>query len=366
MTESQILATARAVIDEQVEDSTGRKLGELQAVTRLGLAGDRLQLNLRLPVPTGGLEADLLPALQQALQGAGLAQPLELLLESRILPRAVQKPLKPLPAIANLVAVGSAKGGVGKSTVAANLALAWVAQGARVGLLDADVYGPSQPLLLGVTAIRPETTAEKRILPVQVHGLKMMSIGLLIDAEQPAIWRGPMVTQALMQLLTGTEWGELDYLVVDLPPGTGDLQLTLAQKVPVAGAVVITTPQQLAVADARKGLRMFEKVGVPVLGVVENMSTHVCTRCGHEESIFGHGGGAALARECGTELLAQLPLDPQIGVESDQGRPSVLAAPDSPRARAYFQLARRTAGALARRPRDRSSAFPGIVVERSS
>ena len=366
MTEAQILAAARAIIEQQVEDSTGRTLGDLQAVTRLALAGDRLQLNLRLPVPVGGLEADLVPALEKALRSGGMGQGLELVLESRILSRAVQKPLKPLPAIANIVAVGSAKGGVGKSTVAVNLALAWVAQGARVGLLDADVYGPSQPLLLGVSGVRPETTADKRILPVQVQGLKMMSIGLLIDPEQPAIWRGPMVTQALMQLLTGTEWGELDYLVLDLPPGTGDLQLTLAQKVPVAGAVVVTTPQQIAVADARKGLKMFEKVAVPVLGVVENMSTHVCTQCGHEESIFGHGGGAALARECGTELLAQLPLDPQIGIESDQGRPSVLAAPDSPRGRAYFQLARRTAGALARRPRDRSSVFPEIVVEKSS
>jgi len=366
MTEAQILATARATIEAQLEASIGRTLGDLQAISRLALEGDRLQLNLRLPVPVGGLEADLLPVLEEALKSAGIGQPLELGLESQIQVRSVQKPLKPLPGIRNLVAVGSAKGGVGKSTVAVNLALSWVAQGARVGLLDADVYGPSQPLLLGVSGKRPETTAEKRILPVEVHGLKMMSIGLLIDAEQPAIWRGPMVTQALMQLLTGTEWGELDYLVLDLPPGTGDLQLTLAQKVPVAGAVVVTTPQQLAVVDARKGLKMFEKVGVPVLGVVENMSTHVCTHCGHAESIFGHGGGEGLARECGTELLGTLPLDPQIGIESDQGRPTVLAAPDTPRGQAWFQLARRIAGALARRPRDRSGAFPGIVVERSS
>ena len=365
MTDEQLLADARAAIEAAVEPGTGRTLGDLQAVIRLALGAGRLQLALRLPVPTGGLDEPLRASLAEVLQGKGISQPLELTLESKILARAVQKPLKPLPDIQNIVAVGSAKGGVGKSTVAVNLALAWVAQGARVGLLDADVYGPSQPLLLGVGGIRPETTAEKRILPVEVQGLKMMSIGLLIDAEQPAIWRGPMVTQALMQLLTGTEWGQLDYLVLDLPPGTGDLQLTLAQKVPVAGAVVVTTPQKLAVADARKGLKMFEKVSVPVLGVVENMSTHVCSQCGHEESLFGHGGGAELARECGTELLGVLPLDPQIGIESDQGRPSVLNQ-GTVRSRAYFELARRTAAALARRPRDRSGAFPGIVVERSS
>jgi ATP-binding protein involved in chromosome partitioning len=193
-----------------------------------------------------------------------------------------------------------------------------------------------------------------------------MSIGLLIDAGQPAIWRGPMVTQALTQLLTGTEWGELDYLVLDLPPGTGDLQLTLGQKVPVAGAVVVTTPQQLAVADARKGLVMFQKVGIEVLGVVENMATHVCSHCGHEEQIFGSGGGEQLAAECGVPLLGRLPLDAQVRAESDAGRPTVLAAPDSPRARAWLQFARRTAGVLATRPRDRSGAFPGVVVERAS
>jgi len=292
-------------------------------------------------------------------------QPLSVSLESRIAAHAVQKPLKPLPTVRNIVAVGSAKGGVGKSTVAANLALAWTLQGARVGLLDADVYGPSQPMLLGVAGIKPDTIDNKRIVPVSAHGLKMMSIGLLIDADQPAIWRGPMVTQALMQLLNETEWGELDYLVLDLPPGTGDLQLTLAQRVPVAGAVVVTTPQKLAVADARKGLKMFEKVSVPVLGVVENMSTHVCSQCGHEDHLFGRGGGEQLARDCGTDFLGALPLDAAIGVESDQGRPTVIAAPDSARARAYQDLARRVSGALARRPRDRSAAFPGIVVERT-
>jgi ATP-binding protein involved in chromosome partitioning len=237
--------------------------------------------------------------------------------------------------------------------------------GARVGLLDADVYGPSQPLLLGVEGTRPETR-EQRIIPVTAHGVKLISIGLLIDPGQPAIWRGPMVTQALTQLLTGTEWGELDYLVLDLPPGTGDLQLTLAQKVPVAGAVVVTTPQRLAVADARKGLAMFEKLQVAVLGVVENMATHVCSQCGHADAVFGSDGGARLAAERGVALLGQLPLDARIAAESDAGAPTVIAAPDSPRARAFNEFARRTAGVLATRPRDRSGAFPGVVVERVS
>ena len=279
--------------------------------------------------------------------------------------RAVQKPLKPLRGIGNIIAVGSAKGGVGKSTVAVNLALAWVAMGARVGLLDADIYGPSQPLMLGVAGQRPRTVDNKRIMPLEAYGLKLMSIGLLIDAGAPAIWRGPMVTQALTQLLADTEWGELDYLVIDLPPGTGDLQLTLAQKVPVAGAVIVTTPQEIAVADARKGLAMFAKMDIAVLGVVENMSTHVCSHCGHAEAIFGDGGGAQLAADAGVPLLGKLPLDSRIRAEADAGRPTVVAAPDSPRGQAYLDLARATAAELARRPRDRSGQFPEIVVERA-
>jgi ATP-binding protein involved in chromosome partitioning len=360
------VAAARPVVEAYVEPSIGRSLAEMQALTGLSMVGEELRLQLKLPVPAGGLDSTLKAGLKAALEAVGVTHRLSLALESRIPAHAVQKPLKPMPNVRNIVAVGSAKGGVGKSTVAVNLALAWVQQGARVGLLDADVYGPSQPMLLGVAGIKPETVDNKRIVPVTAHGLKMMSIGLLIDPEQPAIWRGPMVTQALTQLLNETEWGELDYLVLDLPPGTGDLQLTLAQRVPVAGAVVVTTPQQLAVADARKGLKMFEKVSVPVLGVVENMSTHICSHCGHEDHLFGRGGGEALARESGTQFLGALPLDAAIGVESDQGRPTVIAAPGSARARAYEDLARRVAGALARRPRDRSGAFPGIVVERTT
>ncbi|MEO8314751.1 MAG: iron-sulfur cluster carrier protein ApbC [Pseudomonadota bacterium] len=356
---------ARAAIDAYTDPFLGI-LGEIKAITALTVTAAEVHASLRLPIPVTGYKTRLQMALQTELQRAGMAQKLILDLAAEIPARAVQKPLKPMPGIRNIVAVGSAKGGVGKSTVAANLALAWAAMGARVGLLDADIYGPSQPLLLGVVGQRPETVENKRILPLQAHGIKLMSIGLLIDAGAPAIWRGPMVTQALTQLLADTEWGELDYLVIDLPPGTGDLQLTLAQKVPVAGAVVVTTPQEIAVADARKGLRMFEKMSIAVLGVVENMSTHVCSNCGHEEAIFGDGGGARLAEESGVALLAKLPLDSRVRAESDSGRPTVVAAPDSPRGQAYLEMAWRTAAELARRPRDRSSAFPGIVVERAS
>jgi ATP-binding protein involved in chromosome partitioning len=365
MQELDTTASARTAIDAYIDPFLGN-LGALNAISDFTVTAAEARISLRLPIPVRGYEEPLRAALQMALARTGLPHRLTLDLVADIPARAVQKPLKPLPGIRNIIAVGSAKGGVGKSTVAANLAVAWAAMGARVGLLDADIYGPSQPLLLGVGAQRPETVENKRILPLQAHGVKLMSIGLLIDAGAPAIWRGPMVTQALTQLLADTVWGELDYLVIDLPPGTGDLQLTLAQKVPVAGAVVVTTPQEMAVADARKGLRMFEKMSIAVLGVVENMSTHVCSNCGHEEAIFGDGGGARLAEESGVALLARLPLDSRVRAESDSGRPTVVAAPDSSRGQAYLEFARRTAAALSRRPRDRSSAFPEIVVERAS
>jgi ATP-binding protein involved in chromosome partitioning len=284
-------------------------------------------------------------------------------LEADIKSHVVQRNLKPLEQIKNVVAVASGKGGVGKSTVAVNLALAWAAQGAKVGILDADIYGPSQPLMLGLEGHKPTSPDNKHLRPLENHGVSAMSIGFLIDEEQPMVWRGPMVTQALTQLLGETLWGTLDYLVVDMPPGTGDIQLTLAQRVPVAGAIIVTTPQDIALADARKGLKMFEKVAVPVLGIVENMSIHVCSNCGHAEHIFGAGGGARMAEQYGVKLLGELPLDAHIREEADSGRPTVVAAPDTPRAKAYFEMARRTAGALALRARDRSSVFPKIVIE---
>jgi ATP-binding protein involved in chromosome partitioning len=360
---ADILATARQVIDAHIDPWIARSLGDLGAVRSVELIANSLRVALVLPVPVQGYEDELTAALTAKLRAASIDTTLTLTVSSEIVAHGVQRPLKPQDGIANIVAVASGKGGVGKSTVAVNLAIAWAAAGARVGLLDADIYGPSQPLMLGLTGQRPKSVDGKAILPLTAHGVKAMSIGFLIDPDQPMVWRGPMVTQALTQLLADTQWGELDYLVIDMPPGTGDIQLTLAQRVPVAGAVIVTTPQDIALADARKGLKMFEKVAVPVLGIVENMSVHQCTQCGHQDAIFGEGGGERLAAECGTVLLGKLPLDARIRAEADSGKPTVFSAPDTPRGRAYRDLARTTAGALARRARDRSSAFPKIVIE---
>jgi len=275
---------------------------------------------------------------------------------------AVQKGVTPLKQVKNVIAVASGKGGVGKSTTAVNLALALAAEGAKVGILDADIYGPSQPRMLGAQQ-RPESKDGKSMEPVMAHGLQSMSIGYLIDEESPMIWRGPMVTQALQQLLGETNWHDIDYLVVDLPPGTGDIQLTLAQKIPVSGAVIVTTPQDIALLDARKGLKMFEKVEVPVLGIVENMSIHICSQCGHAEHIFGSGGGESMARQYGVEFLGALPLDIHIREDADGGRPSVVANPDGAVAKIYRDIARRVAAALALRARDYSRKFPNNVIQ---
>jgi ATP-binding protein involved in chromosome partitioning len=274
----------------------------------------------------------------------------------------VQGQLAPLPGVRNIIAVASGKGGVGKSTGAANLALALAAEGATVGVLDADIYGPSQPRMLGIEG-KPESPDGKSIVPKVAHGLQAMSIGLLVGEDTPMIWRGPMVTQALMQLLTDTRWQDLDYLVIDLPPGTGDIQLTLSQKVPVSGAVIVTTPQDIALLDARKALKMFEKVEVPVLGIVENMATHICTNCGHEEHVFGEGGGQRKAEQYGVPLLGSLPLDIRIREQADGGIPSVAAMPDSDIAARYRAIARNTAARLSLQARNKSIGFPKIVVQ---
>jgi ATP-binding protein involved in chromosome partitioning len=276
---------------------------------------------------------------------------------STIHAHAVQPTLSPLPRIRNIIAIGSGKGGVGKSTTAVNLALALAGEGARVGLLDADIYGPSIPTMLGLSG-RPDSPDGKAILPMRAHGIEAMSIGLLVDLDTPMIWRGPMATSALTQLLGETLWGGdegLDYLVVDLPPGTGDIQLTLAQKIPVAGAVIVTTPQDIATLDARKSLRMFEKVHVPVLGLIENMAVHVCSQCGHAEHLFGQGGGERMAAQYGIPLLGSLPLEIGIREQGDAGVPIVVAQPDSAAARAYRQTAQNLAEALAQRPRAKPS-----------
>jgi ATP-binding protein involved in chromosome partitioning len=361
--DDKTLLAVRAALEAYVDPYLGETLGAAQAVRDVRASGSGFLAQVVLGLPTGGYERELAAALNGQLAAAGIAAPFTLELQHDIRAHAVQRNLKPLGDIRNVVAVASGKGGVGKSTVAVNLALAWVAQGARVGILDADIYGPSQPLMLGLLGQRPTSPDGKQLRPLESHGVRAMSIGFLVDAEQPMVWRGPMVTQALTQLLSETQWGELDYLVVDMPPGTGDIQLTLAQRVPVAGAVIVTTPQDIALADARKGLKMFEKVSVPVLGIVENMSVHVCSNCGHTEHIFGAGGGERMAQEYGVRLLGELPLDVHIREEADGGRPTVVAAPETARARPYFEMARRTAAALALRARDRSALFPKIVVE---
>ena len=318
-------------------------------------------IRFRARFPTAGVAAALQSAAENALRDAAVSTAFDLV--QAIEPVAVQRGLKPLPGVANLVAVASGKGGVGKSTTAVNLALALAALGARTGILDADIYGPSQPRMLGLRDAHPESHDGKTLQPLTAHGLVTMSAGFLVAEEQPMVWRGPMVTQALNQILSQTDWGELDYLIVDMPPGTGDIQLTLSQRVPVAGAVIVTTPQDIALVDARKGLAMFRKVGIDILGVVENMSTHVCSSCGHEEAIFGAGGAERLAAEDGVAVLGQLPLDAAIQRAADGGRPSVIADPDGAVAGRYRDIAMRVALGLARSRPEHAHKFPKIVVE---
>jgi ATP-binding protein involved in chromosome partitioning len=281
----------------------------------------------------------------------------------KIVSHSVQRGVKLMPGVKNIIAIASGKGGVGKSTTAVNLALALAQEGATVGLLDADIYGPSQPQMLGLTGQQPESKDGESMEPLEAYGLQAMSIGFMIDVDSPMVWRGPMVTQALEQLLNQTAWRDLDYLIVDMPPGTGDTQLTLAQKVPVTGAVIVTTPQDIALIDARKGLKMFEKVGIPILGLIENMSIHICSKCGNEEHIFGHGGGEQMCKDYDTELLGSLPLEMSIRELADAGKPTVVGAPDSRAAEIYRTIARRIAVKVAERAKDMTSKFPNIVVQ---
>jgi ATP-binding protein involved in chromosome partitioning len=356
-------ATLRAAVANYTEPLLGAPLEAGGALRGVAVAGGRLRVEVELGFPVGGYQDTLRAGLAAHLESQGLGLPVDLVLSSRIPSFVGNRGVAALPGIANVVAVASGKGGVGKSTVAANLALALARQGARVGLLDADIYGPSQPRMMGLSGERPTAPDGKTIEPPVAHGVKVMSIGFLIDEEQPMVWRGPMVSQALTQLLTGTRWGELDYLIVDMPPGTGDTQLTLAQRVPLSGAVIVTTPQDIALLDARKGLMMFRKVEVPVLGVVENMSVHVCPECGHASHIFGAGGGREMAARYGVELLGELPLELAIREQADGGCPTVAATPDSPTGLAYQAIARRAAAALARVAAGGAAAFPKITIE---
>jgi ATP-binding protein involved in chromosome partitioning len=362
MTEAT-LARARALLAERIDPILDQDLVSAGAVQDISLDGGALSVALRFGFPAERYSKELQAELQPLFAGLPGVSEVRVHTEWDVESRSVQPGLHPLPGIRNIVAVASGKGGVGKSTTAVNLALALAADGAAVGILDADIYGPSQPRMLGLSGRRPTTTDGKRIHPLGAYGIHCMSIGFLIDEDQPMIWRGPMVTQALQQLLGETEWGELDYLIVDMPPGTGDIQLTLSQRVPVSGAVIVTTPQDIALLDARKGLRMFEKVQVPVLGIVENMSTHVCSNCGHEEPIFGSGGGERMAVQYGVPLLGGLPLDIRIREEADNGQPSVVADPDGSLARSYLFIARRMAARLAAGGALPGAKFPKISVE---
>ncbi len=341
----------------------GHPLADVGRIAELSIDGVKATVRVELGFPAAGLVDALESQIRELLHTEYGASDVSVVTTTKITAHTVQRNLKRLAGVSNIVAVASGKGGVGKSTTAVNLALALAGEGARVGILDADIYGPSIPLMLGVASERPTSDDGQSLNPLSAYGLQVMSIGFLIDADQPMVWRGPMVTQALNQMLQQTRWTDLDYLIVDMPPGTGDIQLTLSQQVPVSGAVIVTTPQDIALLDARKGLQMFRKVNVPVLGVVENMSTHICTQCGHEEPLFGSGGGAQMAADYDVELLGQLPLDLRIRQQTDGGQPSVIAEPDEGPAQAYRMTARRMAARLAMQGKDYSARFPKIVVE---
>ena len=355
--EQQVQDALRALIDP----NTQKDFISSKSARNIKVDAGQVTLDVVLPYPAKMVMGDIKKMVEDAVAAAG-AESVAANVSWKIVAHSVQKGLKLIPGVKNIIAVASGKGGVGKSTTAVNLALALSAEGASVGMLDADIYGPSQPTMLGITG-RPESPDGQNLEPMLGHGLQAMSIGFLIDVETPMVWRGPMVTQALEQLLNNTTWKDLDYLVIDLPPGTGDIQLTLAQRVPVTGAVIVTTPQDIALIDARKGLKMFEKVGVPILGVVENMSLHICGNCGHEERIFGEGGGERMCRDYGTEFLGALPLDIRIREETDSGRPTVVAEPESRIAEIYRAIARRVAVKVGDLAVDHSSKFPNIVIQ---
>jgi ATP-binding protein involved in chromosome partitioning len=358
VTESQIEEKLSTYVDPYLE----RDLVSAKCVKSIAIDGNSAKIEVVLGFPASGYHEQLAHALKELVESIDGIGSANVSVSSKIAAHAAQKGVKHIDNIKNIIAIASGKGGVGKSTTAVNLALALSAEGASVGILDADIYGPSQPRMLGVHG-KPESKDGKSLEPMVSYHLQAMSIGFLVDEETPMIWRGPMVTQALQQLLNDTNWKDLDYLVVDLPPGTGDIQLTLAQQVPVSGAVIVTTPQDIALLDARKGLKMFEKVEVPVLGIVENMSIHICSECGHEEHIFGEGGGERMSEENNVDFLGGLPLDKRIREETDSGKPTVVAEPDSRISQIYREIARRTAAKLSLKTKDYAARFPQIVIQ---
>jgi ATP-binding protein involved in chromosome partitioning len=349
-------------LKEIVDPNTGKDFIATKSAKNIKVDGNDVSVDILLGYPAKSQIDGIRRQVIEKLKGIPGVGNVSANVSVKIVSHAVQRGVKLIPNVKNIVAIASGKGGVGKSTTAVNLALALAAEGASVGVLDADIYGPSQPMMLGILG-RPESVDGKTIEPMEGHGVQAMSIGFLIEVDTPMVWRGPMVTQALEQLLTETRWREIDYLIVDMPPGTGDIQLTLAQKVPVTGAVIVTTPQDIALIDARKGFKMFEKVGIPILGVVENMSLHICPNCGHESHIFGTGGGAQMCQDFGVDLLGSLPLDISIREQADSGMPSVVSDPDGRVAEIYKQIARRIAIKIADQARDMTSAFPKIVIQ---
>ena len=358
ITEADIQARLKTLTDP----ITGKDFVSGKAVKQVRIDGADAVVDIQLGYPAKtqhDAQRKLIVDALAALPGAGRVT---VNISQKVTSHSVQRGVKLIPGIKNIIAIASGKGGVGKSTTAVNLALALAAEGAQVGVLDADIYGPSQPMMLGISG-RPESKDGKTLEPMEAYGLQAMSIGFLIDVDTPMVWRGPMVTQALEQLLKDTNWRDLDYLIVDMPPGTGDIQLTLSQKVPVTGAVIVTTPQDIALSDARKGLKMFEKVGVPIVGIVENMAIHVCSKCGHAEHIFGTGGGEKMCKDYNVPFLGSLPLDIRIREQVDSGRPTVVADPDGPIAAIYRDIARKTAVFVAQKAGDFSAKFPNIVIQ---
>ncbi len=353
--------TIEQILANITDPNTAKDLVASKEVEHIDIAGGKVVVHIRLGYPAKSMVTWFQNEIDEKIKVLEGVQEVVVKVDWEIVSHSVQKNLKPMREIKNVIAVASGKGGVGKSTTAVNLALALSAEGAKVGILDADIYGPSQPSMLGLKG-QPDSKDGKTLEPMQKYELQAMSIGFLIEEDTPMIWRGPMVTQALEQLLNNTNWIDLDYLIVDLPPGTGDVQLTLAQKIPVSGAIIVTTPQNIALLDARKGVKMFQKVDVPILGIVENMSIHICSRCGHEEPIFGSGGGEAMSEDYNVELLGALPLDIHIREQTDSGTPTVLTDEDSRPTQIYKEVARKAAARLAIQGKDYSAKFPKIVI----